>query len=80
MSVICVLVKCLKVDINYIIGIGNYYMIISDDVEWVVCLIEDLGEVILFRGVCRSMVCNMVKVYVEVVKVIIQDDVDVEYW
>ncbi|MVF14664.1 2-oxo acid dehydrogenase subunit E2 [Ketobacter sp. MCCC 1A13808] len=74
------LAKRLKVDINHITGTGNHHMITSDDVERAARLTEDLGEATPLRGVRRSMARNMAKAHAEVVKVTIQDDVDVEHW
>jgi len=74
------LAKRLRVDLNKITGTGNHHMITSDDVEKAARLTKDLGEAEPLKGVRRSMARNMAKAHAEVVKVTINDDVDIDHW
>ena len=74
------LAKRLNVDLNKISGTGNHHMITSDDVERAARLTQDLGEAQTLKGVRRSMARNMAKAHAEVVKVTINDDVDIDHW
>lgn len=74
------LAKRLGVDLNHITGTGNHHMITSDDVERAARLTQDLGEAQPVKGVRRSMARNMAKAHAEVVKVTINDDVDIHHW
>ncbi|MGB1061882.1 MAG: dihydrolipoamide acetyltransferase family protein, partial [Ketobacter sp.] len=74
------LAKRLQVDLNKISGTGNHNMITSDDVEKAAQLTRDLGEAETLKGVRRSMARNMAKAHAEVVRVTINDDVDIELW
>lgn len=74
------LAKRLKVDLNQITGTGNHQMITSDDVEKAARMTQDLGAAQPLKGVRRSMARNMAKAHAEVVKVTINDDVDIHHW
>lgn len=74
------LAKRLKVDLHQISGTGNHHMITSDDVERAARLTQDLGEATPLKGVRRSMARNMSLAHAQVVKVTINDDVDIDHW
>ena len=74
------LARRLQVDLNQITGTGNHHMITADDVERAARLTQDLGAAEPLKGVRRSMARNMAKAHAEVVRVTIQDAVDIEHW
>ncbi len=74
------LAKRLNVDLSQVTGTGNHNMITSQDIEQAAQLTRDLGEAKPLKGVRRSMARNMAMAHAEVVKVTIQDDVDIEHW
>lgn len=74
------LAKRLKVDLSQVEGTGKHGMITSQDVERAAQLVKDFGEATPLRGVRRAMAKNMEKAHREVVKVSINDDVDIHAW
>ena len=74
------LAKRLEVDLAQITGTGKNGLITAADVEKAAQLRQDLGEAIPLRGVRRSMARNMARAHAEVVKVTINDDVDIDHW
>lgn len=74
------LAKRLNVDLGQVSGSGNGGLITSTDVEKAAQLTQQLGEAKPLRGVRRSMARNMARAHAEVVKVTINDDVDVHHW
>ncbi len=74
------LAKRLNVDLGQVSGSGNGGLITSTDVEKAAQLTLQLGEAKPLRGVRRSMARNMARAHAEVVKVTINDDVDVHHW
>lgn len=74
------LAKRLNVDLNQVSGSGKSGLITSADVEKAAQLKQDLGEAKALRGVRRSMARNMARAHAEVVKVTINDDVDIDHW
>jgi len=74
------LAKRLQVDLRQLTGTGNHHMITSDDVERAARLDQDLGAAQPLKGVRRSMARNMARAHAEVVKVTINDDVDIDHW
>lgn len=74
------LAKRLQVDISALRGSGNHNMITAEDLENAAKLNQQHGKAIPLKGVRRSMARNMAKAHAEVVKVTIQDDVDIHTW
>lgn len=74
------LAKRLNVDLAQVSGSGKNGLITSADVEKAAQLKLDLGEAKPLRGVRRSMARNMARAHAEVVKVTINDDVDIDHW
>lgn len=74
------LAKRLNVDLAQVSGSGKNGIITSSDVEKSAQLTQDLGEAKPLRGVRRSMARNMARAHAEVVKVTINDDVDIDHW
>ncbi|HVL01236.1 MAG TPA: dihydrolipoamide acetyltransferase family protein [Dongiaceae bacterium] len=74
------LAKRLHVDLGQVSGSGNGGLITSADVERAAQLTQQHGEAKPLRGVRRAMARNMAKAHAEVVKVTINDDVDIQHW
>lgn len=74
------LAKRLNVALDQVSGSGKNGLITSADVEKAAQLKQDLGEARPLRGVRRSMARNMARAHAEVVKVTINDDVDIQHW
>lgn len=74
------LAKRLNVDLGQVSGTGKNGLITSADVERAAQLTQDLGEARPLRGVRRAMARNMARAHTEVVKVTINDDVDIDHW
>ena len=74
------LAKRLNVDLGQVEGTGNHKMITAQDVERAAQMVKDFGEATPLRGVRRAMAKNMEKAHREVVKVTINDDVDIHRW
>ncbi|MCK9503479.1 MAG: 2-oxo acid dehydrogenase subunit E2 [Porticoccaceae bacterium] len=74
------LAKRLQVNLQDVIASGRHGMITHDDVERAARLRESHGEAELLRGVRRTMAIAMAKAHAEVVKVTIEDDVDLHAW
>lgn len=74
------LAKRLNVDLGQVSGSGKNGLITSADVEKAAQLTQDLGEAKSLRGVRRAMARNMARAHAEVVKVTINDDVDIDHW
>lgn len=74
------LARRLNVDLNQVSGSGNAGLITGADVEKAAQLTLELGEAKPLRGVRRAMARNMARAHAEVVKVTINDDVDVQHW
>lgn len=74
------LAKRLNVDLGHLSGSGKNGIITAADVEKAAQLKQDLGEAKPLRGVRRSMARNMARAHAEVVKVTINDDVDIQHW
>lgn len=74
------LAKRLSVDLSQVEGSGRHGMIIAHDVERAAQMTRDFGDATPLRGVRRAMAKNMEKAHREVVKVTINDDVDVHRW
>jgi 2-oxoisovalerate dehydrogenase E2 component (dihydrolipoyl transacylase) len=74
------LAKRLQVDLAQVTGSGNGGLITSADVEKAAHMTQELGAAKPLRGVRRSMARNMARAHAEVVKVTINDDVDVQHW
>ncbi len=74
------LAKRLNVDLAQVSGSGKAGIITANDVEKAAQLTQDLGEAKPLRGVRRAMARNMARAHEEVVKVTINDDVDIDHW
>ncbi|MGD9660333.1 MAG: dihydrolipoamide acetyltransferase family protein [Porticoccaceae bacterium] len=74
------LAKRLKVDLHDVSPSGRHGIITHGDVERAARLRESHGESELLRGVRRTMAINMARAHAEVVKVTIEDDVDLYAW
>ncbi|MDX1696422.1 MAG: dihydrolipoamide acetyltransferase family protein [Ketobacteraceae bacterium] len=74
------LAKRLNVDLSQVEGSGKHNMITAQDVERAAQMVKDFGEATPLRGVRRAMAKNMEKAHREVVKVTINDDVDIHAW
>lgn len=74
------LAKRLNVDLAQVSGSGKNNIITATDIEKAAQLTQDLGEAKPLRGVRRSMARNMARAHAEVVKVTINDDVDIDHW
>lgn len=74
------LAKRLNVDLAQVSGSGKNGIITGGDIEKAAQLTQDLGEAKPLRGVRRSMARNMARAHAEVVKVTINDDVDIQHW
>lgn len=74
------LAKRLNVDLSQVEGTGKHGMISAQDVEKAAQMVKDFGEAKPLRGVRRAMAKNMEKAHREVVKVSINDDVDIHAW
>ena len=74
------LAKRMNVNLEQISGSGKNGLITSSDVEKAAQLKQDLGEALPLRGVRRAMARNMARAHAEVVKVTINDDVDINHW
>lgn len=74
------LARRLKVDLNQVEGTGKHGMITSQDVEKSAQMVKDFGAATPLKGVRRAMAKNMEKAHREVVKVTINDDVDIHAW
>ena len=74
------LAKRLQVDLNQVEGSGRHGMITATDVERAAQMTRDFGDAKPLRGVRRAMAKNMEKAHREVVKVTINDDVDIHAW
>lgn len=74
------LAKRLNVDLSQVSGTGNHHMITAEDIQQAAKLTQELGEAKPLKGVRRSMARNMALAHSEVVRVTIQDDVDIHHW
>lgn len=74
------LAKRLNVDLSQVEGSGQQGLITTHDIEKAAQLTKDFGEAQPLKGVRRVMANNMAKAHAEVVKVTINDDVDISEW
>ncbi|SQD76979.1 dihydrolipoamide acetyltransferase family protein [Moritella yayanosii] len=69
-----------NIDLSIVTPSGPHSTITTADVERVVKIFADVGELVPFKGVRRSMAKAMAQAHAEVVPVTLHDDADITAW